>query len=42
MQDMDKLFAMLERNLGEFAKDKELQQIRGSAKQHIKEIMKAV
>jgi len=39
---MDKLFDMVERNLGEFSKTQELQQIKDSAKQHIKEIMKAI
>jgi hypothetical protein len=42
LQDLDKLFDMVERNLGEFSKTQELQQIKDSAKQHIKEIMKAI
>jgi hypothetical protein len=42
LQDMDKLFDVVERNLGEFSKNQELQQIKDSAKQHIKEIMKAI
>jgi hypothetical protein len=42
LQDIDKLFEMVERSLGEFGKDKELQQIKDSAKQHVKEIMKAI
>ncbi|MFI5449928.1 MAG: hypothetical protein ACHQ03_09240 [Candidatus Bathyarchaeia archaeon] len=42
LQDMDKLFDIVERNLGEFSKNQELQQIKDSAKQHIKEIMKAI
>jgi len=42
LQDIDKLFDMVERNLGEFSKKQELQQIKDSAKQHIKEIMKAI
>jgi len=42
LQDMDKLFDIVERNLGEFSKNHELQQIKDSAKQHIKEIMKAL
>jgi hypothetical protein len=42
LQDIDKLFDMVERNLGEFSKNQELQQIKDSAKQHIKEIMKAI
>jgi hypothetical protein len=42
LQDIDKLFDMVERSLGEFGKNEELQQIKNSAKQHIKEIMKAI
>jgi hypothetical protein len=42
MQDIDKLFDMVERSLGEIGKNQELQQIKDSAKQHIKEIMKAI
>ncbi|MGA2460643.1 MAG: hypothetical protein ABSF82_04420 [Candidatus Bathyarchaeia archaeon] len=42
MRDVDKLFDMVERSLGEFGKNQELQQIKESAKQHIKEIMKAI
>jgi hypothetical protein len=42
LQDIDKLFEMVERSLGEFGKNQELQQIKESAKQHIKEIMKAI
>jgi len=42
LQDIDKLFDMVERSLGEFSKKQELQQIKDSAKQHIKEIMKAI
>jgi len=42
LQDIDKLFDMVERSLGEFGKKEELQQIKDSAKQHIKEIMKAI
>ncbi|MGA2971662.1 MAG: hypothetical protein ABSE39_03435 [Candidatus Bathyarchaeia archaeon] len=42
LQDIDKLFDMVERSLGEFGKNQELQQIKDSAKQHIKEIMKAL
>ncbi|MGA2238741.1 MAG: hypothetical protein ABSG74_05980 [Candidatus Bathyarchaeia archaeon] len=42
LQDIEKLFDMVERSLGEFGKDQELQQIKDSAKQHIKEIMKAI
>ncbi|MGO9646021.1 MAG: hypothetical protein ACLPY5_14920 [Candidatus Bathyarchaeia archaeon] len=40
--DMDKLFDIVERNLGEFSKSQELQQIKDSAKQHIEQIMKAI
>jgi hypothetical protein len=42
LQDIDKLFDMVERSLGEFGKNQEFQQIKDSAKQHIKEIMKAI
>ncbi|MGO9644987.1 MAG: hypothetical protein ACLPY5_09600 [Candidatus Bathyarchaeia archaeon] len=42
LQDIDKLFEIVERSLGEFGKKQELQQIKDSAKQHVKEIMKAI
>ncbi|MGA3108907.1 MAG: hypothetical protein ABSD99_05540 [Candidatus Bathyarchaeia archaeon] len=42
MQDIDKLFDLVERSLGEFGKNQEFQQIKDSAKQHIKEVMKAI
>ena len=42
LQDIDKLFDMVERSLGEIGKNQELQQVKDSAKQHIKEIMKAI
>jgi uncharacterized protein Yka (UPF0111/DUF47 family) len=42
MHDIDKLFDMVERSLGEFGKNQEFQQIKDSAKQHIKELMKAI
>ena len=42
LRDVDKLFEMVERNVGEFGKDKEFLQIKDSVKQHIKEVMKAI
>jgi hypothetical protein len=42
LQDIDKLFDIVDRSLGEFGKNQELQQIKTSAKQHIKEILKAI
>ena len=42
LQDIDKLFNLVERNLGEFGKNPEFQQIKDSANKHIKEIMKAI
>jgi hypothetical protein len=42
LSDVDKLFELVDRNLGEFGKNQELQQIKDSAKQHIKEVMKAI
>jgi len=42
LHDLDKLFEIVDRNLGEFGKNQELQQIKDSAKKHIKEIMKAI
>jgi hypothetical protein len=42
LHDVDKLFEIVDRNLGEFSKNQELQQIKDSAKNHIKEIMKAI
>ena len=42
LHDMDKLFEIVDRNLGEFGKNQELQQIKDSEKKHIKEIMKAI
>ena len=42
LEDIDKLFGVVERSLGEFEKNQELQEIKDSAKQHIKEILKAI
>ncbi|MGA2784839.1 MAG: hypothetical protein ABSF09_09110, partial [Candidatus Bathyarchaeia archaeon] len=42
LQDIDKLFDIVDRSLGEFGRNQELQQIKTSARQHIKEILKAI